>query len=140
MSPKNLVAITILVGLCSAAHGQFYKIPVYNPGMTITNFKNADLNHDGNPDLVAVSNGSVVSMLGNGHGGFGSPKLSTISGLNSVGVLFAASDFNNDGFVDVAVHGTDPVTGVSAVGVMLGNGDGTFKTTKVFALGSSSGY
>src|SRR5579872_3760460 len=43
-------------------------------------------------------------------------------------------DFNNDGFPDAVVKGTDPVTGAYAVGVMLGNGDGTFKATNVIDI------
>jgi hypothetical protein len=82
-----------------------------------------DLNHDGNPDLVASSYGSnaVVVLLGNGDGTFQPPVTYATSGYPGAVVL---GDFNNDGKLDIAAVGysTEPV-----IDVLLGNGDGTFQ-------------
>src|SRR5437588_1771503 len=43
-------------------------------------------------------------------------------------VSMAQGDFNGDGKLDLAVPGTDPSSSAGEVSVVLGNGDGTFKT------------
>lgn len=82
-----------------------------------------DLNHDGNPDLVASSYGSnaVVVFLGNGDGTFEPPVTYATSGYPEA---IALGSFNNDGQLDIAVAG---FTTVSVIDVLLGNGDGTFR-------------
>jgi hypothetical protein len=80
-----------------------------------------DLDADGNIDLVTANQASLSVLMGNGDGTFGAatsypilPKFS--HDLGSV----TASDFNGDGKLDLAA-GMD-----GGVGVLLGNGDGTF--------------
>jgi hypothetical protein len=96
----------------------------------------ADVNGDGNADLIAVTltpvaqttQGStqtqtetlgVSVMLANGDGTFKAPissVLGTASGLNQSFASLDFDDFNNDGNIDV----------LSAFGVSLGNGTGSF--------------
>jgi hypothetical protein len=66
-------------------------------------------------------------LLGNGDGTFQAP-VDEFTG-NSIGSL-ALADFNQDGMMDLAVglRGTNDSSGV---GVLLGNGDGTFQPTSV---------
>jgi hypothetical protein len=75
----------------------------------------ADLNHDGNPDLVAANGiGNVAVLLGNGDGTFQAPAV-----YEAAGDAFnlAIADLNADGNLDVAVTG---------VTILLGEGNGNF--------------
>jgi hypothetical protein len=82
----------------------------------------ADLNGDGNLDLVAgFMDGGVVSvLLGNGDGTFG-PATDYATGGSPAALVLA--DFNNDGIVDIAVSNTL----IGTTSILLGNGDGTFR-------------
>jgi hypothetical protein len=84
-----------------------------------------DLNHDGNPDLIAVNEagGFVSVLLGKGDGTFLPPVNYTTPGGPAFIVL---GDFNGDGNLDIATsdQGDSPCYCVS---VLLGNGDGTFQ-------------
>ena len=106
----------------------------------------ADFNGDGVPDLVVVQvnalpspsyqgpyQGNVVVLLGNGDGTFQSPQ-SYISGGNSSFV--AVGDFNGDGIPDLVVVNTSFGFGAGTVGVLLGNGDGTFQAALTTAAGN----
>jgi hypothetical protein len=87
----------------------------------------ADLNGDSLQDLV-VSNfqaNSVSVLVGNGDGTFQSPVDTTLPA--SPGSL-VTGDFNGDHKTDVAVSEFDELfNGFSALGILLGNGNGTFK-------------
>jgi len=108
----------------------------------------ADINRDGVVDVVLANyssdsanraNGSVAVLLGNGDGTFRPAVTYDSGGYGAASVLIA--DVNGDGQPDVIVaniatsyinccNGTDGV-----VGVLLGNGDGTFQTAVTFDTG-----
>ena len=98
----------------------------------------ADLNDDGRPDLAVVkssSNGNdkVGILLGNGDGTFQSPVSYPSGGYGATAV--AIGDLNGDGKLDLAVSNdfNNPTTyGFGTVGVLLGNGNGTFQTAVSF--------
>jgi len=109
----------------------------------------ADVNGDGKPDLVVASGcyesslGVVSVLLGNGDGTFQSPATYNSGGGFATSV--AITDVNGDGKPDVLVgNGCAPVTNCSTeggvVGVLLGNGDGTFMPARVFDSGGSGFY
>jgi hypothetical protein len=96
----------------------------------------ADVNKDGKPDLVvgnaiclpigACETGSVGVLLGNGDGTFQPVMTYGGSGAQSV----AVADVNGDGKPDVIVATCgDSECATGAVGLLLGNGDGTFQNT-----------
>lgn len=87
----------------------------------------ADVNGDGKPDVVSIPDQLQV-LLGNGDGTF------TTGYSADVGVAIyggAIADVNGDGKPDILVPGCGPGPICDAtdgfVGVLLGNGDGTFQ-------------
>ncbi len=87
----------------------------------------ADFNGDGIEDLAVEnsnsSSGSISILLGNGDGTFNASTV-VVSGIALPADLVAA-DFNGDGIPDLAfVNGEAP----SSIVVLIGTGDGTFKT------------
>jgi hypothetical protein len=85
-----------------------------------------DVNHDGKLDVILGTANGVTSLIGNGSGSFGAPILSATGGYGS----FVVADFNGDGIADAAFD-LDPGSSHNprvngAIGVVFGNGDGTF--------------
>ena len=119
---SNVVFFPINTPTVSVAFDTTDLMPGAYPLAAIT----ADFNHDGKPDLALASEGYVEIYLGNGDGTFQNPV------VYSSDYVFpnelAAGDFNGDGKLDLAVTANYAgVNGVSVLGIMLGNGDGTFQ-------------
>ncbi len=97
-----------------------------------------DFNGDGNVDVAVAntsgSNGSVGILLGNGDGTL-QPAVTYDSGGDSA-LSLAVADFNGDGKLDIAIANpydeNDPNLATQPVGLLLGNGDGTFQTTQFY--------
>jgi hypothetical protein len=98
-------------------------------------FAIADLNGDGKPDLISSLTTGLSIALGNGDGTFRAPM--TFSTGYDAGSI-SAVDFNGDGKPDLIVDNSQN-NGITAgnynIGVMLGNGDGTFRPQVTFAAG-----
>lgn len=94
----------------------------------------ADLNSDGNLDVVTANYGagSVSVLLGNGNGTFQSVKSFAAGAFAST---IAVGDFNGDHLPDLAVGHFD--RSATTVSVLLGNGDGTFQAAVDYTVGSS---
>lgn len=103
----------------------------------------ADLNGDGILDLATANNdcypcgkGTVSILLGNGNGTF-QDHVDYPTGVGPTWV--AAGDFNSDGKLDLAVS-EGSGGGGTTVGVLLGNGDGTFGPVAHYQAGINPAY
>jgi len=116
--------VSVLLGI---GNGTFNAGPTLNVGHGSTFVVASDFNRDGILDLAVANyaDATVSVLLGNGdrdgtfHAALGSPY-HVAGGPWSI----AVSDFNGDGYLDLAVatYGTD----LASVSVLLGNGNGTF--------------
>ncbi len=96
-----------------------------------------DVNKDNQIDLVVANGGNTVSvLLGNGDGTF-QPPLDYSSG-GVIAVFPVIVDFNKDRKPDIAVAHYYAHGGAQPASVLLGNGDGTFKSSQDFIFGTSS--
>jgi hypothetical protein len=81
----------------------------------------------GFPDIAVVADTTITLLLNDGTGGF---VASPLPALNSGGFQLAAANLTSSGFLDLVV--SEP--GGNNAGVLLGNGDGTFKTEADFPV------
>jgi|HubBroStandDraft_6_1064221.scaffolds.fasta_scaffold00121_33 hypothetical protein len=97
-----------------------------------------DFNGDNNLDLAVADfqTQQVSVLLGNGNGTF-QPAKPYPTGANPSSLAIA--DFNGDGKLDLALTST-PLGGSpgNLVGLLLGNGDGTFRPPTLFGTGSGA--
>jgi hypothetical protein len=112
----------------SARNGTFHGAGRYEIGSPGTCMALADLNGDGNLDIVVGTTDGYSVLLGNGDGTF--QKASNYS-LGTLQNSVAIADFNNDGKPDLVFS----IAGNA--GVLLGNGDGTFGPVETVYFGSA---
>lgn len=107
--------------------GRYQSRRTFSMGAGVSDAKFADVNGDGNLDLIAMENTSdlVSIQLGNGTGTFG-PK-QTMARTISTGAQTQIGDFNNDGLDDILAAYGD-------LQLDLSSGDGTFRIASTVAL------
>ncbi len=137
--------------------GTFQPVVTYNVGgYAAVSVAVADVNGDGKPDLLVASscapvnglctNGAVSVLLGNGDGTFQSAVTYSSGGYDSISM--AVRDVNGDGKPDLIVANLCPVSSSACdhylvdgtVGVLLGNGDGTFQAAVTYDSGGVYAY
>jgi len=93
-----------------------------------------DLDGDGWLDLVITSNSGTYGVwVRMGTGPFAFAPAMPYSTLGSAALMLATGDFNGDGKIDLAVGNTTS----SSVGILLGNGDGTFTPLAAYPVGDT---
>src|SRR5271156_5297710 len=126
----------------------FLEAPTYNSGGEYAySIAVADVNGDGHPDLLVANecvssgncaNGGVGVLLGNGDGTCQAPV--SYSNGGAYAESSAVADVNGDGHPDLLVANQCVSSGNCSnggVGVLLGNGDGTFQAAVSY---NSGGY
>ena len=129
--------------LLNNGSGGFQASTRYAAGSEPLGFAVADVNNDGNLDLIVADQGDatgsgagVAVLFGNGAGGFSSPSnFPTTAPAKAVVV----GDFNGDKILDIAAA-TGPVISVFPGNGTGGNGNGTFGTRLTFPSGGDSSY
>ncbi len=120
-------------------------------GYTAISVAVGDVNGDGKQDIVVANycasstdctNGTVGVFLSNGDLTFQAPLIYGSGGQGAYSI--ALGDFNGDGKQDIVVanycaSSTDCTNG-STVGVLLGNGDGTFQPPLTYLTGGQGGF
>lgn len=132
-------ALGVLLG---KGDGTFQPVVAYSTiNSSASSVTVADVNADGKPDIItANSNGNLVGvLLGNGNGTFQAMTAYATGPANSSSQPKTArvADVNADGKLDIitANSNTNPS---GAVGVLLGNGNGTFQAIVTYTTGSST--
>jgi hypothetical protein len=135
-SCSNGGVVSVLLG---NGDGTFRTAVAYDSGgFSTSSVAVADVNGDGKPDLVVANtttsgsdyDGDVAVLLGNGDGTFQTAVAYGSGGYGAESV--AVADVNGDGNPDLAIANcgvTSRECGLTGgvVGVLLGNGDGTFQ-------------
>ena len=128
VSDNALSAIDVFLGNGNGTFQAPVKATLTGASVGITA---GDFNGDGTIDLAAAVNGdnSINVLLGNGSLSWGETRYALAAG--SAPVFITTGDFNRDGKVDIAftAAGTN-----NYLGIMLGNGDGTFQPAVTYAI------
>jgi len=126
----------LATGVAQAQTPTFAPMAAYltGTGSKPTRLATADVNGDGQPDLLTANynTSSVGVLLGNGNGIF-QPAATYPTGSGGQPLSLAVADVNNDGKPDLL---TTFFNGLA--GILLGNGDGTFQAPVTYSTGSSS--
>jgi hypothetical protein len=126
-----------------------YQTPLYfaSPASQPMFLTVGDFNGDGQPDVAVFEGcdqtctGEAVSVfLNTGNGTFANAIVYESGGTSMAPQAITTGDFNGDGKTDIALLHCCTSTGQNLVGILLGNGDGTFQTAVTSPVGDGSGY
>jgi hypothetical protein len=127
--------VSVLLG---QGDGTFSARTDYYAGFRLTSLALADVDGDGNLDILTLSTDTnpVAVLLGQGDGTFpGRPIYTPARALSSL----AQGDLDGDGRLDLVAVGAESATSgvVGTVSVMLGKGDGSFPTGVDYLCGDN---
>jgi hypothetical protein len=132
-------SVSILLG---NGDGTFQAQTKVATGFTPNDIVVGDFNGDGALDFAVVDDastgsftgGAVTVFLGNGDGTFkAGVDYPADAPTHGFPYSLVAADFNGDGKLDIAVSGGPSF---DHVGILIGNGDGTFQTPVMYATGA----
>ena len=142
VNPSGTVGVLLANG-----DGTFKPAVTYNSGYSSTSGAVADVDSDGKPDVLVTNScvaandctrGTISVLLGNGDGTLQTAV--TYDAGSGQARSIAVGDMNLDGKLDLAIANWagGGSFGGSAVGVLLGNGDGTFQPVVTYDSGADS--
>jgi hypothetical protein len=126
--------VSILLGY---GNGSFHDMMTYPQEIdsTLSALSVADVNKDGNLDIVVADSGTnnILILFGYGNGSFAT-SMTISTGSNSMPTAIAIADFNKDDSLDIAVINFYS----NNVGILLGYGNGSFATITTYPTGFQS--
>ncbi|MFC1818970.1 FG-GAP-like repeat-containing protein [Thermodesulfobacteriota bacterium] len=133
-------SIILLVLFCSSLHAElsFTLDKSFYNGGELEKLLVADIDGDGENDIVTTSSTFVKIFINQGNGNFPPPSTPpyTYGVLYETGGLVSdiiSDDFNNDGFIDLATIAIDHYH-MSTISVLMNNGDGTFANSFIYEM------
>ena len=121
----------------AAPGGNIASEQAYTVGQDVYSYVVADLNNDGLADVVALNSDFPTSLsvyLMQANGTLGAPtSVSVPAGFAAV----TAADFNGDGNIDLAVSSGATASGTGIITMLLGNGNGTFRSPIMVNTGAT---
>jgi hypothetical protein len=127
-------SIGVLLG---NGNGTFSVVKLYPIGTGSQPYSLAlsDFNNDSRLDIVVANHGTsnVAILFGYGNGTFGN-QMNFSTGFSSLPYWVSVGDFNNDNRTDIATANFN----TNNVGILLGNGNGTFATVVFYTTGDGS--
>jgi len=131
---SQTTTVSILLG---DGHGNFQPVTsqqtVNGPYPSVIGV--ADMDGDGQPDLVLYVEGALVWLKNAGGGNFAPPVTLATPAYN----LFALADFNNDGKPDILYPLFNYTTGINTFHLLLNQGGGKFTDQVAAGLTGISG-
>ncbi|MGZ3864355.1 MAG: T9SS type A sorting domain-containing protein [Bacteroidia bacterium] len=121
--------VSILLG---TGTGNFGTATNFTVGTNPQSLINSDFNGDGKVDLAVANftSGNLSILLGTGNGSFSPTTNFGIFGINTGPYQIISSDFNLDGFADIATANV----GQNDVAILLGTGTGSFGSATSFSV------
>jgi len=137
----------VLLGNGDGTFQPLVEFPAPPPGSLTSKFVSlaiADLNQDGNPDIVGLAPGYLAVLKGNGDGTFQTAATYAAPIYEEGPDSLIVADIDGDGNLDVVIGNGDagligPSADTQSIFVLLGNGDCTLQGSAFVGVGAVGG-